>query len=92
MLTASHLDDTICARQGPHCLMCDQPWTEKAHIWPSGMGGQPSMLRASNLVGLCHRCHDIFDGRDMAGRQNMMRRLMEARRDLVELRKGVLDA
>ena len=77
------MDDLILARQGRSCLMCSEPWTEKAHIWPSGMGGRPSMLRIDNLVGLCHGCHDVFDGRNMAGRQNMMRRLMESKRDLV---------
>lgn len=77
------VDETILARQGPHCLIpgCDQLWTEKAHIWPSGMGGQPSTYRADNLVGLCHGCHDIFDGRDMHGRQRMLRQLMEILRD-----------
>lgn len=84
MLTASHIDDSILARQGPSCLCCSEPWTEKAHIWPSGMGGQPSTYRADNLVGLCHHCHDIFDGRDMHGRQRMLRQLMETRRDHIE--------
>ena len=50
------------------------------------------MLHASNLVGLCHACHDVFDGRNMGGRQDMMRRLMESRKQLVDLRQGVLDA
>ena len=80
------VNDIILARQGPHCLMCGEPWTEKAHIWPSGMGGQPSTYRPDNRVGLCHGCHDIFDGRNLAGRQRMMRQLMESRRDLIELR------
>jgi hypothetical protein len=49
------------------------------------MGGQPSTYRASNLVGLCHHHHDVFDGRDMYGRQRMLRQLMEILRDHVEL-------
>ena len=81
----SALSDDIRARQGSSCLCCEHQWVDRAHIWPSGMGGRPSMLKAGNLVGLCRRCHDIFDGRDLQGRQRMMRRLMESRRDLVEL-------
>jgi 5-methylcytosine-specific restriction endonuclease McrA len=79
--------DTILRRQGLTCLIpgCDQPWTERAHIWPSGLGGQPSTYRPDNLVGLCKGCHDIFDGRDMHGRQRMLRLLMETRRNCVEL-------
>ncbi len=78
-----NLDDALLARQGPHCLIpdCGEPWTEKAHIWPSGMGGQPSTYRAENLVGMCRHHHDVFDGRDMAGRQRMLRQLMEILRD-----------
>ena len=49
------------------------------------------MLQAGNLVGLCRHCHDMFDGRDMQGRQRLMRLLMESRRDLMELHRGVLD-
>jgi hypothetical protein len=79
------IDAALLARQGPMCLIpdCGEPWTERAHIWPSGMGGQSSMLRADNLVGLCHQHHDIFDGRELHGRQHMLRQLMETRRDLV---------
>ena len=77
------VDEQLHARQGPLCLIpdCGEPWTEKAHIWPSGMGGLPSTYRASNLVGLCHQHHDIFDGRDMHGRQRLLRQLMEILRD-----------
>jgi 5-methylcytosine-specific restriction endonuclease McrA len=88
------VDEAILARQGPLCLIsdCGKPWTEKAHIWPSGMGGQPSTYRPDNLVGLCRYCHDVFDGRDMHGRQRMLRQLMEARRDMVELQRPVLQS
>jgi len=94
MVTDSPVDDAIHARQGAQCLIpgCPNRWTEKAHIWPSGMGGQPSTYRAENLVGLCRQCHDIFDGRNLAGRQHMLRLLMEARRDLAELRQTRISA
>ena len=92
-MTEPSADADILTRQGPTCLIpgCGEAWSEKAHIWPSGMGGRPSMLAPGNRVGLCHGCHDIFDGRDMAGRQRMLRLLMESRRDLVELQRGALD-
>ena len=88
------LNETIRARQGYECLIpgCHERWSEKAHIWGRRMGGVPSLRDNPDLVvGLCRSCHDIFDGRSMHGRQRMLRLLMESRRDLVELRQGVLD-
>ena len=68
----------VLLAQGPACAMpgCTQPWAQLAHVQPSGMGGRPSTYTASNLAGLCVPCHDIFDGRQLAGRQEMLRRLM----------------
>jgi len=38
---------------------------EMAHIWPSGMGGDPKGARddLGNVWMLCKPCHDHFDGR-----------------------------
>ena len=55
---------------------CVNDWTDVAHIQGSGMGGQPSTYMIENLVGLCRSCHDTFDGRELAGRQHMLRELM----------------
>ena len=68
----------VLERQGPGCFRpgCPEPWTDLAHIEPSGMGGRPSLLHAGNLVGLCRPCHRIFDGQDLAGRARMLRDLM----------------
>ena len=82
--------ELIARRQGVGCLICGERWTDRAHIWPSGIGGQTSTYRAGNIIGLCHPCHMIFDGHQLAGRQHMLRLLMEARRDLVELQRGTL--
>lgn len=91
MTDRTALDTALFARQGPWCLIpgCHEPWTERAHIWPSGLGGRPSTYRADNLVGLCHWHHDIFDGRQLEGRQRLMRLLMESRRDLVAMQLPV---
>jgi len=68
--------EQVLERQGPQCIIpaCGAPWTDVAHIQGSGMGGRPSTYRAENLVGLCHPCHDAFDG----NRAWLMRTLMEA--------------
>jgi hypothetical protein len=89
----SAIDSALFSRQGPYCVIpgCPELWTERAHIWPSGMGGRPSTYRADNLVGLCRPHHDIFDGRQLQGRQHMLRQLMESRRDLVALQQSALD-
>ena len=81
------LADQILTRQGPVCLIpgCGDPWTEKAHIVPSGMGGRPSTYTPENLVGLCKLHHDIFDGRILQGRQDLLRTLMKSHADHVAL-------
>lgn len=68
----------LALEQGPICAMpdCHQPWTDMAHIVPSGAGGRASTYTLDNVVGLSRTCHDIFDGRILAGRQHMMRMLM----------------
>lgn len=75
-LKSSDFSDRVYERQGGNCLVlaCDAPWTDVAHIWPSGMGGRESTYRDDNLVGLCHACHDAYDG----NRAWLMRTLMEA--------------
>ena len=55
---------------------CVNEWTDPAHIHGSGMGGRISTYSIENMVGLCRGCHDTFDGRDLAGRQHMLRELM----------------
>ena len=72
------LNDQMLTLQGPACLLpdCTDPWVDKAHIEPSGMGGQPSLSNPENLVGLCRYHHDVFDGRELHGRQRMLRTLM----------------
>ncbi len=64
--------------QGVACGMpgCTNAWTDTAHIQGAGMGGSPSRNAMANYVGLCRSCHDTFDGRELAGRQYMLRRLM----------------
>ena len=79
------LADQILQRQGPGCLIpgCGDPWAEKAHIEPSGMGGRPSTYTSENLVGLCKLHHDVFDGRVLQGRQDLLRVLMKHLADSV---------
>ncbi len=66
--------------QGLQCGMpwCTNEWTDAAHIDGSGMGGRISTYEIENMVGLCRSCHDTFDGRDLAGRQHMLRQLLAA--------------
>lgn len=66
--------------QGARCAMpaCSEPWVDVAHIAGSGMGGRPSTYNLANVAGLCRSCHDTFDGRQMAGRQELLRRLLAA--------------
>ena len=66
--------------QGYQCAMpwCTNPWSDPAHIDGSGMGGRPSTYNIENMAGLCRSCHDTFDGRDLAGRQYMLRQLLAA--------------
>ncbi len=68
------------AWQGHQCAMpwCTNPWSDPAHIDASGMGGRPSTYSIENMVGLCRSCHDTFDGRDLQGRQAMLRSLLAA--------------
>jgi len=75
------LHDEITRLQGPLCAVpgCPSPWTDKAHIDPSGAGGRPSTYSLENLVGLCHPCHMIFDGQQLQGRQRLLRVLMRSR-------------
>ena len=79
------LREAVLALQGPLCIMpgCSDPWVDRAHIEPSGMGGRPSLANGENLVGLCRYHHDIFDGRSMAGRQRMLRVLMRSHADRI---------
>lgn len=64
--------------QGSRCAMpgCTDSWTDPAHIEGSGSGGRRSTYSIENMVGLCRYHHDVFDGRDLAGRQRMLRDLM----------------
>jgi len=82
---AHQLTDAVLAAQGPGCIVphCTSLWTQKAHIEGSGHGGRPSTYNPENLVGMCRPHHDIFDGRDMAGRQRMLRDLMRVHADRV---------
>lgn len=77
----------VLDRQGWRCFRpsCPNPWTDLAHIEPSGLGGRPHLYRADNLVGLCRPCHRIFDGQDLAGRARMLRDLMA---ELLRYRTG----
>ncbi len=79
------LNRKILERQGPLCILpdCDEPWTEKAEIDASGIGGRPSTCTAENLVGRCRTCHAIFDGRILQGRQRMLRTLMRSLAEFV---------
>ena len=73
------LIEEIIRRQGTECIVpgCHDPWVDRAHVEPSGMGGRPSLAGAENRVGLCRPHHDIFDGREMYGRQRLFRILMK---------------
>ncbi len=64
--------------QGMLCAMpnCENAWVDVAHIHGSGMGGRISTYSIENVVGLCRPCHDTFDGRDLQGRQLMLRDLL----------------
>jgi predicted restriction endonuclease len=46
----------------PTCNI-EASWLEMAHIWPTGMGGNPSRDRIENVWMLCKYHHDLFDGR-----------------------------
>lgn len=85
LTSAQHLElaAQIHEDQGPACIIpgCPNPWTDKAHITPSGSGGRPSTYDPDNLVGLCHEHHMIFDGHQLQGRQLMLRCLMRSRAD-----------
>ena len=72
------LKEDLRAWQGLQCAMpsCVNEWTDAAHIQGSGSGGRISTYTIENMVGLCRSCHDTFDGRDLAGRQHMLRELM----------------
>jgi hypothetical protein len=77
-MTRSQLREELHSAQGVACGMpgCTNAWTDTAHIRGTGMGGAPSRNTVANVVGLCRSCHDTFDGRELAGRQFMLRRLM----------------
>ena len=72
------MQERITALQGTRCAIptCRQPWVDLAHIAASGMGGRKSTYTEDNLVGMCRPCHDIYDGRDLKGRQAMLRDLL----------------
>lgn len=88
-MSDAELNALVLELQGSKCLMpdCDDPWQEKAHCEPSGMGGRPSTKTPENLVGLCKHHHDVFDGRDLHGRQRMLRLLMRSLADSVRRRR-----
>ena len=73
------LREDIRTWQGLHCIMpsCINEWTDAAHIHGSGMGGRISTYTIENVVGMCRSCHDTFDGRDLQGRQAMLRDLLD---------------
>lgn len=85
VLTDLELTAAIVLRQGTECLVpgCSDPWTDRSHVEPSGMGGRPSLRNPENLVGLCRHHHDVFDGRELHGRQHMLRILMKHLADSV---------
>lgn len=72
------IKEDLRAWQGYQCGMpsCINEWTDAAHIQGSGMGGRISTYSIENMVGLCRGCHDTFDGRDLQGRQAMLRDLL----------------
>ena len=86
-LSDLELIEAIIHRQGVECLIpgCHEPWVDRAHIEPSGMGGRPSLRNPLNLIGLCRSHHDIFDGRTIQGRQHLLRTLMRHLADRVAL-------
>jgi hypothetical protein len=85
MLSELELTEEIIRRQGTDCIVpdCSEPWTDKAHIEASGMGGRPSLRTPENNVGLCRPHHDRFDGRELTGRQHLLRQLMRSLADRV---------
>ena len=93
-LSESELIEAVIRRQGVECLIpgCHEPWADKAHIEPSGMGGRPSLRNPLNLVGLCRPHHDIFDGRILQGRQDLLRTLMRSLADRVAADRETLHA
>ncbi len=76
--TMDRIKEDLRTWQGYQCGMpwCINEWTDAAHIDGSGMGGRISTYSIENMVGLCRTCHDTFDGRDLQGRQRMLRDLL----------------
>lgn len=79
--------------QGSICAIpsCREGWTDVAHIDGSGSGGRPSTYRIDNVAGLCRGCHDILDGRNLSGRQALLRELLRTVVN-VERRQRATDA
>lgn len=86
--------DSIMARQGAECLVpdCPDPWVDGAHIEPSGAGGRPSTYTPKNIIGLCRFHHDVFDGRELHGRQRLLRVLMRSLADRVAADRVLLSS
>ncbi len=72
------MGEEITRLQGERCILpsCSSLWTDKAHIEASGMGGRASTFTIGNIAGLCEYHHDVYDGRVMQGRGQLLQELL----------------
>jgi 5-methylcytosine-specific restriction endonuclease McrA len=56
----------VVARDGGKCRSCGSPATEVHHILPLSRGGTTTK---SNLISLCHGCHDKRHRHTLKGRK-----------------------
>jgi len=47
------------------CEICNQTAVDVNHIEPRGMGGSKTKDYPENLVGLCRRCHQQFENKEI---------------------------
>ena len=68
----------VTALQGETCLLpsCSSAWDHKAHIEGSGLGGRASTFVIENIAGLCEYHHDVYDGRIMQGRGQLLQEFL----------------
>lgn len=73
------LREEIRKADGTRCVIpsCNHQWVDSAHIRASGIGGQRSSYRLNNLTGMCRLHHDIYDGRQIQGRQDLLAELLD---------------
>jgi len=78
-LMTDELRGEILKADGARCVIpsCNHQWVDPAHIRASGIGGQRSSYRLKNVAGMCRLHHDIYDGRHIQGRQELLAELLD---------------